>query len=406
LSAAIHDNIVKIIGFGKLTTGSNDYFMVSEYVGSKTMRTLIQDYDFDEITWDDRERLMIELLQAVAHLQNLDICHHDIKPENILVSDRGHACVADFGMSTQSHHSIDLRKQGKGTFTYVAPETFNDEMNSKSDTWSLGVLFYEWCTHGEQPFFGKNEIELKQHIRNSPPLEFNNRYSVPSIWSDIILKHMLDKDYHSRWTAEQVLEHLIASRTANPSKVDTSTFFDREYIRNHQRLLDQMRRENFPSTEQSKSLIDKSEKLERPIEPHRFTPTDRVASQHVLGEPPKPESMRLGDIKRTTSNSCLTCTNNGTLSSRLSSTSAPNPNDYGFYTSSCTPVSFGCNSSPAFADAAPPSPVHKDTSKRKRNAEKSDKGPDKKKIKSDLLDASFMHNSHIDNMLLRSFLKK
>ncbi|KAL0479056.1 hypothetical protein AKO1_007938 [Acrasis kona] len=220
LSASIHPRVMRIMGFGRIP-GTQDFFMVSEYVGSRTMKSLLKDFDYNLYTWEDRERIMLELLQALAHLNKLDICHHDIKPENILISDSGHSYIADFGMSTQPTHSLELRRQGKGTFTYVSPETFEDQMSIESDVWSLGVLFYEWCTHGELPFFGKTECELKTNIKTCPPMEFNPRYKIPQVWQKIILNNMLDKNVRTRWSAQRILDELALNLEERDTMFDS-----------------------------------------------------------------------------------------------------------------------------------------------------------------------------------------
>ena len=137
------------------------------------------------------------------------VCHHDLKPENVIISDTGFKpWIVDFGMA--SRYDNKFRKAGKGTIQYVPPECFADEMCFASDIWSLGVMLYEIASHGLLPFIAKNEEELKREIIQGEPEPFRPRFNVPTYWQDIITKQMLCKDPKKRSTAQQILAQLAA----------------------------------------------------------------------------------------------------------------------------------------------------------------------------------------------------
>ncbi|KAG8001927.1 hypothetical protein GBF38_012205 [Nibea albiflora] len=100
---------------------------------------------------EDEVRLFAaELGSALGFLHDLGIMHRDVKMENILLSDRGHLRLSDFGLS------LRLKRGGRafticGTIQYMAPEVLGGgPYNHAADWWSLGVMLFSLVT-GEFP---------------------------------------------------------------------------------------------------------------------------------------------------------------------------------------------------------------------------------------------------------------
>lgn len=207
--------------------------MASEYIGSRTVRSLLTKLDWNELRWGEREKMMLELLEACRYMHEKGVCHHDLKPENILLSDHGsRVCVVDFGMATLENSSF--RRQGKGTLQYAPPEAFHNEMCLVSDIWSLGIMFYEICSHGELPFDGRNEQDLRKNIKMRQVEAFRPRFKVPNVWERIICEGMLDKNPQKRLTAEQIIRTLASHNISLHS-----------HMRRHVDYLEEMRRNEF-----------------------------------------------------------------------------------------------------------------------------------------------------------------
>ncbi|XP_075892448.1 ribosomal protein S6 kinase-related protein-like [Nelusetta ayraudi] len=87
-----------------------------------------------------------ELGCALGYLHELGIVHRDVKLENILLSDRGHLLLSDFGLSRR------LRRGGRafticGTIQYMAPEVLSGgPYNHAADWWSLGITLLSLVT--------------------------------------------------------------------------------------------------------------------------------------------------------------------------------------------------------------------------------------------------------------------
>jgi len=88
-----------------------------------------------------------EVLLGLQYLHDEGVVHHDVKPQNMLVSATGHLKLTDFGLSST------LRRQQSwcGTMPYVAPEALLGRTASFAvDMWSYGVVMWEMLT-GDQP---------------------------------------------------------------------------------------------------------------------------------------------------------------------------------------------------------------------------------------------------------------
>ncbi len=80
----------------------------------------------------------------------------DMKPENILLDDKGNAALADFGISKYLEEN-QRTFSFLGTPDYVAPEIINQTGHDKSvDVWCFGILLYEMI-YGTPPFFNKEQ---------------------------------------------------------------------------------------------------------------------------------------------------------------------------------------------------------------------------------------------------------
>jgi len=111
----------------------------------------------------------IAAVLAVPHAKSL--FHRDLKPDNILVDDRGRPSVLDFGLAL--HVNERTREEGllAGTIPYMAPEQVRGEMrkiDARTDIWALGVSLYQLLT-GKLPFDGALQHEIFAAIKEADP---------------------------------------------------------------------------------------------------------------------------------------------------------------------------------------------------------------------------------------------
>jgi serine/threonine protein kinase/tetratricopeptide (TPR) repeat protein len=148
-----HPNIAKVLEAG--TTDSGRPYFVMELVRGIP----ITEYcDQNQLTPRERLELFVSVCQAIQHAHQKGIIHRDIKPSNVLVAPydgRPVVKVIDFGVAKATGQRLTEKTLFTefgaviGTLEYMSPEQAelnNQDIDTRSDIYSLGVLLYELLT--------------------------------------------------------------------------------------------------------------------------------------------------------------------------------------------------------------------------------------------------------------------
>jgi serine/threonine-protein kinase len=159
-----HPNVVAVIDAGE--DGGYPY-IVFEHISGETLKRRIE--RLGNLPLDEAAAYAIEIGRGLAAAHASKLVHRDVKPQNVLIDPEGRAKVTDFGIA-RSLESDGLTKTGRvlGTTDYVSPEqAMGQDVDERSDVYSLGVLLYEMLT-GEVPFKAETLVGVAMKHVNEP----------------------------------------------------------------------------------------------------------------------------------------------------------------------------------------------------------------------------------------------
>ncbi|KAI4876224.1 hypothetical protein NFI96_017959 [Prochilodus magdalenae] len=164
----------------------------------------------ESLTETEAIEFLMQILEGVSYMHSKHIGHFDLKPENIMLSDKRapnpDIKIIDFGMAHCFIQGEEYKSMG-GTPQYIAPEIINFEpLSTAADMWSIGVITYILLS-GLSPFQGETDEETLKNIV-AMNYEFEPHYfsRTSSMAKDFIQK-LLVKDQRERMTAEECLIH-------------------------------------------------------------------------------------------------------------------------------------------------------------------------------------------------------
>jgi serine/threonine-protein kinase len=160
---------------------------------------------------------------ALDYAHRRGIVHRDVKPDNILFDEDGHALVTDFGIAeTRSQGRLTAGGRAMGTPHYMSPEQAMGKLvDGRSDVYALGVVMYEALV-GAPPFDGPDgfAVGYKQvHEAPVPAVQVNS--DVPAAMNEIVMKCLmkspLDRYPRANDLADALVKYLSAADTRGES---------------------------------------------------------------------------------------------------------------------------------------------------------------------------------------------
>jgi tRNA A-37 threonylcarbamoyl transferase component Bud32 len=117
-------------------------------------------------------KFLEQIASALDAIHSVGVLHRDLKPANVMLRSDGSVCLIDFGLAKANEMGASLTgtREIFGTPYYMSPEQGHaEEIDARSDLYSLGVMFYEMLT-GQKPYTGATAMEvIYKHKRADLP---------------------------------------------------------------------------------------------------------------------------------------------------------------------------------------------------------------------------------------------
>jgi eukaryotic-like serine/threonine-protein kinase len=201
-----HPGIVTIFDVGEEPKTRAPY-IVMEFVSGESLDKLLSKDD-RKLPVEKALQLALELAEALDCAHRQGVVHRDLKPANILMTEDGHAKIADFGVAKLNLSNQTLVGRALGTPAYMSPEQLNgDAVDGRSDLFSLGVILYTVLT-GHRPFQGNSAVTISFKVVNREPIPASLLDTELPEGLDHIIEKAMAKDPAERYQrgAEMVLD--------------------------------------------------------------------------------------------------------------------------------------------------------------------------------------------------------
>lgn len=184
-------------------------FLVMDYIGGGQMGYHFQ-RDPRQFWCEERVRLYAaQLVLALEHLHSLGVLHRDLKIDNVMFDDDGHAILIDLGLAKRLPNGMEKGSPEYAGINnlYFSPEMLRGEsFGLESDWWALGVLVYALLM-GSVPFPGQSLADMQAQVMGDTPIEIPEARQL-SYACTHFLQHILAKPLDRRLrTAEALKAH-------------------------------------------------------------------------------------------------------------------------------------------------------------------------------------------------------
>ncbi len=215
-----HRNVCKMYD---LNEEEEAFYITMEYVEEEDLKSFIRKKK--KLKKEEVIAIAKQVCKGLAEAHELGVVHRDLKPQNIMVNEKGLVKIMDFGIA-RSVEAPGITRTGVmvGTPDYMSPEQAEaEEVDEQSDIYSLGVILYEMAT-GLVPFEGKTALSVAMKHKGElpkPPRQLNP--DIPDDLNRLILVCMEKEKARRYQSATELLSELVKIERGLPTAVRAIT---------------------------------------------------------------------------------------------------------------------------------------------------------------------------------------
>lgn len=219
VSALNHPNIAAVFDYGETDDGQP--YIVMELIKGEPLSDKLLG---GSLPLPEAVRIVSLIAEALGEAHHMGVVHRDVKPSNVVITERGQVKVLDFGLVKQLYEQHSLGGDPNlptlpftrtrsdvivGTPMYLSPEqATGKKVDARSDLFALGVVLYE-CITGHAAFGGSSVFDIgAQVIHATPPLPSTINNRIPRELNRITMK-AIEKKVEDRYqSADELIEDL------------------------------------------------------------------------------------------------------------------------------------------------------------------------------------------------------
>jgi eukaryotic-like serine/threonine-protein kinase len=197
-----HQNIVRIYDLG---VADDHAYIAMEHFPAGDLRQRMK----ASLSPETALSYVEQIASALDAIHAVGVLHRDLKPANVMLRSDGSLCLIDFGLAKANEMEVSLTgtREIFGTPYYMSPEQGHaEDIDGRSDLYSLGVMFYEMLTGGK-PYTGATAMEvIYKHKRAELPViapQF-------SPYRDLLLRLLAKSPADRYQSAGELLEAIAA----------------------------------------------------------------------------------------------------------------------------------------------------------------------------------------------------
>jgi eukaryotic-like serine/threonine-protein kinase len=211
-----HPGIVQVVDTDVTDDGTP--FLVMELVSGETLSRKIAKQA--KLTSDDALELADQLLDILCAAHAAGIVHRDVKPQNLIVDERGQLRVLDFGVARllrgQSGKRLTEAGVALGTIAYMPREQLKgDDVDARADIYAVGATLFRLLT-GRPVFTADTEGELAEKILNDAPPGLSE--AAPDLDEGVaaIVDRALSPDPADRFASAREMQTAVREKLGRP----------------------------------------------------------------------------------------------------------------------------------------------------------------------------------------------
>jgi serine/threonine-protein kinase len=203
-----HPNIVTIFEAGR---ADGVVFIAMEFLEGENLAVTLA---HKQLTFEEKLRILIQVLEALQHAHTQGVVHRDVKPSNIHLTPHLAVKLMDFGLArVLTADTLTASGSVLGTPHYASPEQLKGEtVDRRSDIYSAGVMAYEMLA-GRRPFEPDNDTissVIIKVINEAPkPMDTDLSRMLPDI--ETIVSKALAKSPNDRYQSAEEMRRALAA---------------------------------------------------------------------------------------------------------------------------------------------------------------------------------------------------